>query len=67
MIGSFHPGIELTCKSFEGKAGEEPPLKVNMQLEHSDFQKRNLLLEGSIFKFHVGFRGCKHKIAAGPD
>ena len=34
------------------------PLKTKMEPEKDSFQ-RNLLLEGSIFRFHVSFRGSR--------
>ena len=57
MRGSFHPGIEFSCKFFEGQAGEESPLKFKMQLEHSDFQKETSSFRGQFSNFMFVFGG----------
>ena len=57
MSGSFHPGIDLSCKFFQGKAGEEPPPKSKMQLEHSDFQKETSSFRGQFSNFILVFAG----------
>ncbi len=45
------------CWETTAGAGDDTPPKINMESENDDLVqfKRNVLFQGSIFRFHVGF------------